>query len=1104
MSIRVAINHSTTYKFDRLVTLSPHTFRLRPCAHSRTKIESYSFKVEPEDHFINWQQDAFGNYLARVVFNEQTKLLKMEVEVIADIETINPFEFFLEEYAEKFPFDYPKLLRHDLLPYLELETPGPLLSALLKSIKSNIEPKKMRTIDFLVALNQRIWSLVKYTVRLEPGVQSAEETLEKELGSCRDSAWLLVQALRHLGYAARFMSGYLVQLTSDVKSLDGPSGPEEDFTDLHAWCEIYLPGAGWVGLDPTSGLFAGEGHIPLTGTPFPESAAPVTGSMDKCEVEFTYSNTVRRIFEDPRVTKPYTDEQWWAIDALGEQVDAELVAQDVRLTQGGEPTFVGIDHIDAPEWNTAADGPQKRARAHELVQRLRDAFGPGGVLHYGQGKWYPGEQLPRWALTVFWRTDGQPLWKDPTLLAADRADEGITIKQAERFAKTLCGHLGVNEGRALPAFEDSLYYLWKEAQEPNNLKVENFKWKDGLERARLSRILDHGLDQPVGYVIPLRWDDWRQTWASSPWPFRRGKVCLIPGDSALGLRLPLDSLPWMAKEDIPQQQSLFGTLNPLPNSGAVASGLDIDVEVIRTALCVEPREGCLYIFLPPLTHLESFVFLLNAIERTAHGLRIPVMLEGYEPPRDYRLKKLAVTPDPGVIEVNIHPSSSWKELKHTVLTLYDEARLSRLTTEKFMLDGRHTGTGGGNHITLGGPTPFDSPLLRRPDLLASLLTYWQHHPSLSYLFSGMFIGPTSQAPRIDEGRDDQLYEVEIALRSIADLNNPPAWMVDRILRNLLVDLTGNTHRSEFCIDKLYSPDSSTGRLGLLEFRGFEMPPHGRMSLMQMLLLRSLVAWFWREPYLKPLARWGTGLHDRFMLPHFVKEDLRDVVSDLNRAGYGFDLDWFAPFIEFRYPRFGTVKIRGIELVLHQGIEPWHVLGEEATGQGTSRYVDSSVERVQIKASGLTDSRYVLACNGRRVPLHSTGRGGEYVAGVRYKAWNPTSALHPEIAPQGPLVFDLIDTWNGFSIGGFTYHVSHPGGLSYETFPVNAYEAEARRIGRFWDHGHTPGVLTPPPRWTEIGNFVPHTNVPRPMAPPPEEPTDEFPYTLDLRKKAQHF
>ncbi|MDD5125935.1 transglutaminase family protein, partial [Methylovulum sp.] len=427
------------------------------------------------------------------------------------------------------------------------------------------------------------------------------------------------------------------------------------------------------------------------------------------------------------------------------------------------------------------------------------------------------------------------------------------------------------------------------------------------------------------------------------------------------------------------------------------------------------------------------------------------------------------------------------------------------------LDGRHTGTGGGNHITMGAATPTDSPLLRRPDLLRSLVTYWQHHPGLSYLFSGMFIGPTSQAPRVDEGRDEKLYELEIAFQQMPEGEVPAPWLVDRLLRHLLTDITGNTHRSEFCIDKLYSPDSSTGRLGILELRAFEMPPHARMSLVQMLLLRSLIAWFWRNPYKHELVRWGTELHDRFMLPHYVREDMKHIVKDLQRAGYAFELEWLDPFFEFRFPRYGTTMIDGMELELRFAIEPWHVLGEEVSSTGTARYVDSSVERVQIRVTGFTEGRYVLACNGRRLPLRNTGRKGEYTAGVRYRAWQPPSALHPTISPHVPLVFDVIDTWNGHAIGGCTYHVAHPGGRSYDAFPVNSFEAEARRITRFWDYGHTPGVVIRPPLSGshDIASEKPFMNsfsvndaAPRPMAPPPEEPTQEYPFTLDLRQRGR--
>ncbi|MFO1417127.1 MAG: transglutaminase family protein [Methylotetracoccus sp.] len=1112
MAIHVAIEHSTTYTYDRKISLSPHLIRLRPAPHARTPIHDYRLDIRPENHRIYWQQDPFGNTVARVIFPEPTGELSIGVRLVAEMTVINPFDFYVEKYAEHFPFRYEPLLLKELEPYFELTDNGPHLMAWL----DKVDRRKTRIVDFLVGINNRLQHDIGYTIRLDPGIQTCEETFEKGTGSCRDTGWLLVQILRHLGLAARFVSGYLVQLTADQKALDGPSGPEEDFTDLHAWAEVFVPGAGWIGLDPTSGLFAGEGHIPLACTPDPVSAAPLTGFSDPCEVEFGYANVVRRVHEDPRVTKPYTEEQWEAIQALGHAVDAELTQADIRLTMGGEPTFVSIDDMEGAEWNTEALGTRKRHLAGGLLKRLRDAFAPGALLHYGQGKWYPGEPLPRWALGCFWRTNGQPLWRDPELIADERHDYGHGVEEAERFASALSRRLGLEDRYLVPGFEDWIYYLWREASQPANLDSIASPWAPQF-RDDLSLVLARGLDRPVGFALPLRWDFGMGGWVSGPWPFRRDRMYLTPGGSPMGLRLPISQLPWAAETERevtvtePTQPAFrapeSAPWRPLRNEPQTLAADEVP-EVIRlrfrqwegvphTAMCIEPRGGRLHVFMPPLHGLWLYAGLLAAVEDTARELGMPVLIEGYEPPPAPDMKSLKVTPDPGVIEVNIHPAASWDELENSTVTLYEAARLSRLGTEKFMLDGRHTGTGGGNHVTLGGAVPSDSPFLRRPDLLRSLVTFWQHHPSLSYLFSGLFIGPTSQAPRVDERGSRTLDELDASLREIEQIGTP--WILDRALRNHLVDGTGNTHRAEFSIDKLFSPDGPSGRQGLVEFRAFEMPPHARMSLAQMLLIRAMLAWFWRQPYRHPLVPWGTALHDRFLLPHFVWSDFTTVIEQLRAAGYPFEASWFDAFQEFRFPVYGRVSYEGVELELRMALEPWLVLGEDATAHRQARVVDSAVERMQIRCRNLDPERFLVTCNGRRVPLQPTGQPGDYVAGVRYKAWKSAFGLHPTIEMHAPLVFDLVDRRLGRSIGGCVYHVAHPGGRAYETFPVNAYEAEARRYSRFWDCGHSSGE-TPPPAWSEA--LAPYRSAPPPSIhePPHERPNPDYPCTLDLRRK----
>ncbi len=1142
MSIHCSLQHLTSYKYKKPVRLSPQVVRLRPAAHSRTQIQAYSLKITPEKHFINWQQDPHGNYLARLVFPDPVEELTIEVDLVADLSPINPFDFFLEDDSDAYPFQYSEDLKDDLKPFLETNIRNKLFTEFMDSLP--IE-RGMPVNDFMVAVNQAVSNAVDYTIRMEPGVQEPRDTLKKASGSCRDSAWLMVHVMRRLGIASRFCSGYLIQLKADQKPVDGgPEGPETDFTDLHAWTEIYLPGAGWVGLDPTSGLMAGEGHIPLCATAHYRNAAPLTGAIlgdEEIETEFDFAMNVGRVRETPRVTLPYTAEQAQAIEDLGHVLDDRLLEQDVRLTMGGEPTFVSATDMEAAEWNTDALGPTKERYADALLRRLHARFSPGGFMHHGQGKWYPGEPLPRWSFTSYWRTDGVPIWTDPSLFAEPHVDYGYGPKESEAFVHLLAKNLGISDDYVRPAYEDMFYYMWKERRLPINVTVGDSRLEDKLERDTIARVFDHGLGTPVGHLLPLARGLYPEEWLTGPWFLAAEEVFLHPGNHPMGYRLPLDALPWARKVDqpilepadpsIPQQAFAPERLVPpqLRGSGPVIRGQNPgdqresaqelssrkarEVEIarkrrdeliaelrqrhqeaatrppqvgesaaqsVRTGLCVEPREGRLHVFFPPIVKSEDYLELVAAVEETARVLGTPVRIEGYKPPSDPRLESFSVTPDPGVVEVNIHPSSNWDQLVSRTRVLYDEARMIGLGTEKFLQDGRHSGTGGGNHIVVGGKTPLDSPFLRRPDVLRSVIAYFNNHPSLSYLFSGLFIGPTSQAPRLDESRHETVYELETAFSSLpapGTIQENSQWIIDRILRNHLVDMTGNTHRAEICIDKLFSPDSTTGRLGLLELRGFEMPPHPEMSLAQQLLIRGLISRFWDEPYTAGLARWGTSLHDKWMLPHFLRDDFDDVIEDLQHHDLPFREAWFDPHFEFRFPLLGEFTARNLHLELRNAIEPWHVLGEESSSSGTARYVDSSVERIQIKVSNMVDARHIVTCNGVPIPLHPTGRKGEFVAGIRYRAWSPSSALHPTKPINSPLTFDVVDRWNQRSVGACQYHVVHPGGRSYDDFPLNAFVAQSRRRSRFFTMNQTPGRLDPTPIL----------------------PNPDYPLTLDLQR-----
>jgi uncharacterized protein (DUF2126 family)/transglutaminase-like putative cysteine protease len=1033
----IQLTHITEYQYDKKIQIFPQYLRLTPSNHCKLPIDSFQLDISPQEHFIHQQQDVFGNQITRVAFKKASDFFKITVNLKVHWLNLNPFDFLIDQYAENYPFDYANNIQPYLTHYLIQAEP----SETIKQWLIQYSPNTKNTIDFCCEVNKTLYQEIQYITREDPGVQSVSTTLETKQGSCRDTAWALCELLRAYGFASRFVSGYLLQLNKKTNS--------NTDSELHAWTEIFIPGAGWIGLDPTSGLLTGQQHIPLCGAPHPNDAAPISGKVQACHATMKHKIVIDALeTAESRANKTSTT-VWKKIHALGLMVDDSLATHHVNLTMGAEPTYLAEDNCHAPEWQTEAWGTDKACRGWTLLQNLGQRFSPKGLCFTSQGKTYPGEAIPRWAYHYYWRKDGENLWNLPS-----QPHHQYDLNTAFTFLKTLAKTLKLPENAIQTAYSDFEYEAWRQEYTRKKNTVHSM----------------------AAYVLPLHWNNQKMGWITCQWKSMEKHIFLIPGESAAGYRLPLDRLISYSdpRFELSPEKSLFEKDKPLPSSEQLSKMIEaryhctpsndtILKHTLRTAVCIECKGNELYLFIPPLSQLESFIDLIKSIEYTSKKTKISVLLNGYCPPIDNRLNYFSVTPDPGVLEINIHPSKTWQEIVEKNRIIEEEAKKCHLTTTKTMPNGRIIASGGGNHITLGGETPNESPFLQRPDLLQSLISFWQHHPSLSYFFSGLFVGPTSQAPRIDEARHDSLYEIELAFQQLSSKKNKPYWEIDRLFRHLLTDMTGNQHRAEFCIDKLFCPDSESGRQGLLELRAFEMAPTPQETLLQILLVRALLITFWQEPYQQPLIRWGTQLHDRFFLPHFLWADLADILNILKKQGYPFELEWFQTFYDFRFPLLGNLYAHNICLELRVALEPWHVIG---TGcQNTSRTVDSSLERIQVKITGLIPQQHQICCNGIVLPLHCTGMQGEYIAAVRFKARKNPITTHPNIPLHTPLQFDIIERQHQRAIASCHYH-SH-----------NMNDVEIAISDHF-------EIISPSAK----------------LVTPIEATVDpEFPFTLDLRK-----
>ncbi len=1071
MSQRIALTHRVVQRFDRRVRLSTHWLRLRPAPNTRARIEAYSLHVAPESHFINWIRDPYENDLARLDLPEPLGELRFDVDIVATLDPVNPFDFFVDFGYSDHPFEYTAQVRKELAPYLRLAKPGPRLRRWLEQLE--LTPRYI--VEFLGALNRQVMECTPPQFGRGGGHVDVEAVLQRGSANAWERAWLLTLSLRHAGLAARFTSGYHVFLSSDTQTVP-------DSARMHAWSEVFLPGAGWIGLDPTSGTFTGEGYIPLASAPDPLRALPWIGYCEACGETGEESIRLRRL-EHTRDRKNVSDSHWADVRAVAADVDARLKKHNVALSISPRIAFVHAPNAAAPEWTTGAMSDHKRTIAEQLASALRERVALGGVFHVGQTEWFNSETLPRWRISCLFRADGRPVWSDAALNAWPATKQRPTPEDVKRFSRTLTRALGINVDWLIPAHEDALHELWR-YRGAFEYEPQNGELKDPHLRRELAERLSQARGEPVGYVLPLHWDSVNHRWISGAWMFRRRALYLMPGTSALGFRLPLDALPVgesilspdaercqfdersLLPDQVGELSARFSHVDPATSPPESADAPYAEPRAPRTALCIELRDGRVWVFMPPLTHAEHYLDLVAAIEAAARDTGLPVLLEGYDAPEDHRLPRIIIEPDAGTLNVTLPPAAASPEQFEQLQLLYSIAEELGLRAERYDTEGRRLPPGGDGAFILGGTEPARSPFLQRPELLRDLITCWQRHPSLSYFFAGRDVGPGRAAPRPDEGRDDALYELGVALERIPSGTTAYPWMPDRLLRHLLADASGNMRRAEIRVDQLYAPDRPGQRLGRAVVHSMDFAPKPYHAALQTLLLRALIAHFAQRPGSVELIHWGNELHDRFMLPHVLWDDLCALIRELQRDGIPLQTDWFKPFLDLRFPELGRVQVGTACLELRGAHEPWPVLSEEAGLGGMARFIDSACDRVQVRVTGITPSRHVVVCNGRRVPLQPTARRGEFVAGVRYKVWNPPATLHPTVPAVRELAFDLVDTWNGTSLGGCSLIPERPGiwgGAAPAISPTR--EPMLRR-----DTRSAPAVVVPP--WTGSGRFVP--------------------------------